>query len=137
MISERGWAAVSSLICNKTSIMNTYNSNHTLFEHHCNYLPDDLESYLNLNGNKDKVEVARQKILQTHFTGDNDNVSNILDMELEVMPIAIAWIGRPTPIDWEGAQLSGLPLLYELMRRMPDLFDSSVQKNQSAKRKRA
>lgn len=144
IMTERGWDAVSTILCNKTSILGTYTSNHTLqYIRGDNYidLPDCLMSYLKLNENKDKVEVARQKILQTHFSGSgNDDKSNIqvlLDMELQMMPTAIDWIGRPTHNDWRGTTVSGLSLLYNLMRRLPDLFDSSPQKKRSmGKRKR-
>ena len=137
-ISERGWKAVSTLLCNKYS-------NHTLCSVSDEYdaydmnLPDDLISYLELNNNKDKAEVARQKILQTHFSTEYDAASNIqefLDMDLEMMPSVITWIGRPLPIGWEGVQVSGLSLLYNLMMRFPDLFDSSSQKKKSFTGKR-
>ena len=144
MITERGWEAMSTLLCNKSTIMNIYNSNHTLLDlsggRHDMDLPDELSSYLELNRNKDKAEVTRQKILQTLFSTDDDDASKIqelLDMELELMPTAIEWIGRPLPIGWEGVQISGLSTLYNLMRRLPDLFDSSPQKKPSmGKRKR-
>jgi len=140
LITEGGWEAIRILLCNRNSIIHTYNSNHTLQELvHDSYfqvemnLPDDLTSYLAMNQNKDKQEVARQKVLQTHAS----NIQELLDMELEVMPTAIAWIGRPLPIGWEGKQVSGLSLLYNEMRRLPDLFDSSGQKRPGgAKRKR-
>ena len=137
---------MSTLLCNKSSIMDTYNSNHTLQDVGGHYaplhrIPNHLAESLELNKNKDKVEVTRQKILQTHFSSEADTTSKmqeLLDMDLEVMPTAIAWIGRPLPIGWEGAQVSGLSLLYNLMRRLPDLFDSSPQKKSSAaKRKRS
>ena len=107
-ITERGFAAVSTLLCNQTRIIDTYNSNHML----CNIshgiynsmgFPGDLVSLLELNKNKDKVEVARQKILQTHFSSDDDEkMQEFLDMELQVLPPLIAWIGRPTHIGWRG-----------------------------------
>lgn len=127
LITDRGWEAISTLLCNKTSIMDTYNSNHTL-QYLGEYIPDDIESYLKLNRNKDKLEVARQKILQTHFStkDDDSKIQELLDMELEVIPTAIAWIGRSLPIGWCGKSVSGLSLLYNLMRRLPDLFDSDV-----------
>jgi len=135
LISERGWDAISALICNKTSMIDTYNSNHTLHSV-CYYIPVELDSLLDLNKNKDKTEVARQKILQTHFrTEDNDttNMQVLLDLELEVMPVAISWMGRPTHDDsWRGAKVSGMSLLYNLMRRLPDLFDSNAQKKTNA-----
>ena len=143
-ITERGWEAISTLICNKTSIMDTYNSNHTLQDlsdawyYDEEVMPDDLIRLLDLNKNKDKTEVVRQKILQTHFSNEVDAISNIqefLDMEFEVMPAAISWMGRLTFDEWSGSKVSGLSLLYNLIRRVPDLFDSSPQKK-SMKRKR-
>jgi len=136
-ITERSWGAVSTLLCNKTSIMDTYNSNHTLQDIGCDPT-DDLSSLLELNKNKDKAEVTRQKILHTHFsTNETSKLQEFLDMELQMMPAAIAWIVRPLPIGCEGTQVSELSLLYNLTRRLPDLFDSSAQKKPGeAKKKR-
>jgi len=145
LIAERGWGAVSTLVCNKTSILETYTSNHTLQDlvggSSEMSLPSELSSHLELNRNEDKVEVARQKILQTHFSSEDDATSKmqeLLDMELEVMPTAIAWMGRPTSVDWKGYNVSGLSAMYNLTRRLPDVFDSSAHKKSStAKRKRS
>ena len=142
LISERGWEAVSTLLCNKSSIQDTYNSNHALQnvgDYFSDEIGDKLWPHLELNENKDKAEVARQKILQTHFSSsDASKLQELLDMELEMLPSAISWIGRSLPIGyWKGAQVSGLSTMYNLMRRLPDLFDSSPQKKPStAKRKR-
>ena len=123
--------------------MNTYNSNHTLqelgYDHEEMNLPNDLVSHLEMNTNEDKVEVARQKILQTHFSDDNaSKMQELLDVELEMMPTAFAWIGRSLPISWEGTQVCGLSTMFNLTRRIPDLFNASLQKKkpQAAKRKR-
>jgi len=142
-ITARGFSAVSTLLCNQTRIIDTYNSNHTLEElglHKYHYekmnLPH-LSSSLELNKNKDKSEVARQKILQTHFSNDTSNMQEFLDMELQVMPPVITWIGRPTPIDWKGMKVSGLSTMFNLLRRLPDLFNSNAQKKSGgSKRKR-
>lgn len=79
LITERGWDAMSTLLCNKSSIMDTHNSNHTLqsvcFDQYSeSNLPSGLKSCLELNGNKDKSEVARQKILQAHFSNEDDTL---------------------------------------------------------------
>ena len=150
-LTERGWSAFSTLLCNKSSIMDTYNSNHILQDLGCErsyssineelvlsysslngelVLPDDLVSYLELNKNEDKAEVSRQKILQTGVP-----MQEFLDMELEVMPTAIAWIGRPSHDDWTGTSVSGLSTMYNFMRRLPNLFDTSAQKKTMGKRK--
>ena len=113
LITKRGWEALSNLVCNETSIMNTYHSNHILNDVYDDF-PDDLVSLLKLNKNEDKTEVARQKILQTHFSGSGDDdtsrMQEFLDMELEMMPAAIAWMGRPTHGDWNDWNVSGLSL---------------------------
>ena len=141
LITDRGWEALFTLLCNETSIMHTYTSNHTLQDLRCENPPLRISSSLELNENEDKVEVARQKILQTHFSDyDTSNIQEFLDVELEVMPTAISWIGRPTHDDWIGKSMPGLSLMYDLTRRLPDLFDSSPPipspKKAAAKRKR-
>ena len=140
LITKRGWLAVSNLVCNKRSILDTYTSNHVLRylgDYYCDGIGDEMFPYLQLNENKDKAEVARQKILQTHFSGkDTSNMQELLDMELEVMPTAISWIGRPVAIHWKGENVSGLSLLYNIVRRLPDLFDSGAAQKRSMKRKR-
>ena len=50
-ITDRGWEAASTLVCNKTSIIDTYSSNHVLHklgDHNEMNLPEDLFSYLKL-----------------------------------------------------------------------------------------
>jgi len=143
LITEKGWEAVSTLLCNKTSIIDTYNSNHTLQglsedEHDHMNLPNDLLSFLELNENKDKAEVARQKILQTHFSisDDTSKLQGLLDTELEMMPTAISWIGRPLTMGWRGTNVSGLSLMFNLLRKMPDLFNPSAQKKSGTATKR-
>ena len=113
--------------------MDTYNSNHTRHDICWDYrnIPDNLVSSLKLNKNEDKVEVARQKILQTHFSDDSPNMQDLLHMELEMMPTVIAWIGRPAHIGWKGTYVSGLSAMFNLMRKVPDLFDSNAQKKLS------
>jgi len=148
-ITERGWEAVSALICNKRSITDTYYSNHSLlslrdlddflvYDADEYNLPSAIASHLKLNENDDKVEVARQKILQTHFSSQDDTASmqELLGIELKVMPTAISWMGRPSHDDWSGTKVSGLSLMYNLMRKLPDLVDSSAQKKHASKKRK-
>jgi len=136
LITERGWEAVATLLCNKTSILDTHNSNHILNWLNTFVLPDDVISYLELNKNEDKAEVTRQKILQSHFSTD-DNLQELLHMELEMMPSVISWIGRPAHTNWKGTNVSGLSTMFNLLKRVPDLFDSSPQKKRSGAGKRS
>ena len=92
-------------------------------------LPSDLASYLQLNRNYSKAEVARQKILQYHFSNGESNVEEFVGMELEVLPCAMSWIGREN---------DGLALLYNVLQSMPTMFDFDSDANAvSGKRKRA
>ena len=76
-----------------------------------------LDSYLRTNGNDNKSEVVRQKIIQYYFLKDNsiNNIEEFVDMELEVLPHAIAWMGRDD---------IAFPLLYQIVKNTPWLFDS-------------
>ena len=55
-----------------------------------------------------------------------------------MIPSVVEWIGRPTHDDWIGRSVSGLSLMFNLLRRIPDLFDSNTQEKKplTAKRKR-
>jgi len=114
----RRWNPFINILCNKTSITSIVNSNHTL-QRIYSYYPEDrhgvlheLNAVLQMNENINKVEVVRQKIIQYHFM---DNIETLVGMELEMMPSAIAWIGRDN---------IGVSLLYHLAKNMPCLFDS-------------
>ena len=94
-----GWNALSNVVCNKTSIDSTFNSNHTvqrifmqesLQEYH---LPSDLSNLLRINRRNTKFEAARRKILQVHFGGDF-SMQPFIDMNLESLPHAIVWMAR-------------------------------------------
>lgn len=60
--------ALRRALCDKSSVSNTYNSNHTLCDLDARYfdppfeLPSELTFYLDLNKNNNKTEVAMKKI---------------------------------------------------------------------------
>jgi hypothetical protein len=75
-----GCAAFTHILCNKSSIMSTYNSNHTLKRVNSgamksDTLPDDLASMLRLNGENTASLAARLKIIKSHFSGSGINLS--------------------------------------------------------------
>ena len=63
-------------------------------------------------------------------------MQELLGIELKVMPTAIAWIGRPSHDNWSGKSVSGLPLMYNLLKKIPDLVDSSAQKKHASKKRK-
>ena len=121
-ITARGWDALANVLCNKASIESIYASNHTLCEvgywsSDSSNRPTNLLSLLALNKCKNKSEVARQKIVQYHFTNDG-KIEDFVDMDVCVMPHAISWIGRDRALH---------SLLYNVVRGMPTLFDSDAK----------
>lgn len=96
-ISEGGWDALSLVLCNVSSILSTFNSNHTL-ENIKAYgeVPIVVQKLLRLNDNVNKASVARTKILMHHFSDkDPTCVHNIFGpMALTLVPTAISWVGR-------------------------------------------
>ena len=125
-ITAGGWDALANVLCNKSSIESIYTSNHTLCEvgywSSDSNRPTNLLSLLALNKGKNKSEVARQKIVQYHFTNDG-KIEDFVDMDVYVMPHAISWIGRDRALH---------SLLYNVVRGMPTLFDSDAKAKAAA-----
>ena len=106
-ITDNGWAAFTRVLCNASSVNDTYLSNHTL-----NYLgkpraeveedgtwatvahvslPANLSSILELNRGTDKKCVATQKIFLRHLHLD---MSPLLEWDLKVLPVAVSWFHK-------------------------------------------
>jgi hypothetical protein len=107
--------ALIHTLCNTSSILSTFNSNHTL-ERICNardevYYSDDLMCLLRINRHNTKSEAARLKIIKSHFSGPsmNNTPFNVDKMKLRVRPHAIAWMAK-------GKHL------YQFLRAMPWLI---------------
>ncbi|KAL3757709.1 hypothetical protein ACHAWU_000350 [Discostella pseudostelligera] len=107
---------ISRVLCDLSSIQCTSASNHTLQNVHLGDDDDiwnDIPSFLRMNRNVNKAEVARQKILTYHFDGGNTNLHVFSEMSMTaIMPHAIEWIGR------NG---DGLTMMYNLLRGNPTL----------------
>lgn len=132
-----GLKVLSRILCNSSSIGSTFRSNHTL-AHVSSRVPDDdyrsvvlpshLADMLQLNRNDNKFDVSRQKILRCHF--DDYDTKEFVDMDLEVLPHALAWCGG----DYRGPSL-----LFRVIQSFPSLFDSTRKWNKAGaveKRKR-
>ena len=127
-ITDRGLEALANILCNRSSIGSIQSSNHTLTAvGDFSRRHDDVYSYLELNRNDNKAEVSRQKIISYHFSHGNNNMELFLDMELNVLPHAISWMGRNDV---------GRSLLYRFVSSMPALFDSDSRKVKAAGNKR-
>jgi Ran GTPase-activating protein (RanGAP) involved in mRNA processing and transport len=113
-VSEAGRRALANCLCDKSSLNNTFYSNHTM-QSFCYSNPDpnfrnsDLFSLLGMNKSKNKAEVARKKILATHFGDDGACVRIFAPMATHALPTALSWIGRDR---------SEYSIMYLLLRSM-------------------
>ena len=96
-ITARGWNCFLRALCDTTSIDATqHQSNHTLVRlgwDHEMVSCKDLSFCLLANTDIDKRMTARTKIFRFHLNGNFDT-SPFLDMDLEVLPYALGWIGK-------------------------------------------
>jgi len=81
IVTSDGYGAMTYMLCNTSSILNTFNSNHTLEkicgEYKERSLPNDLSSLLRLNRENSVSEAARLKIIKTHFSGSEINMQHL------------------------------------------------------------
>jgi hypothetical protein len=124
-------APLTRIVCNNSSIMSTYNSNHILSKvsQECYWklpLPFDLACALQINRENSVSQAARLKNIKSHFSGSNINTRPFTVMELRVLPTAISWMGQ----DCGFSEISDL--LFAFVRSMPLLCDT---KNRCKKRK--
>ncbi len=99
-ITEIGWSAFSKLLCDTSSINNTYLSNHTLErigEDNGRGAPGDvLAEHLVWNSFTDANEhdVAIWKILR-HFDDYNDlDIESLFRWKLKLLPLLVVWFKR-------------------------------------------
>jgi len=131
------FAPFTCIVCNSSSIMNTYNSNHILSELSQGFLysrrplPIDLASALQINRENSVSQASRLKIIKTHFSGSKINTSPFSVMELKILPTANldgcnSCMGR----EWDISEISDL--LFAFVRSMSSLCDT---KSRCKKRK--
>lgn len=88
--NDNWWEAFSEVLCNSSSVYNTYSSNHTLscISYNEDEYNEKLEYYLDLNGNSDKKEVATLKILRNHKHFD---MKPFFASDLKFFPVVLSW----------------------------------------------
>ena len=138
-IGSTGWSAFTRLLCNTSSINNTYLSNHTLDMCMCNrnplfgrtpvIVPTDVEYYLALNRDMDHARASMYKILSEHPEFDMKPL--LQQWQLKFLPLMVAWFKTArsrrhkmrcdafTSID--VLQRRELSAIYQFMRGLPSL----------------
>jgi hypothetical protein len=127
-LTSDGLAAFYRLLCDNTSITNTYYSNHTLERifGDTRELPFDIDLYslLRMNNESNKFEVARLKIIIEHFSDSEMNMQIFADMELNVRPHAIAWMAQDNHLLFGVLQdIIHDNHLYTFLRTLPSLLE--------------
>jgi len=126
-VTSVGYAAISRLLCDTSSILNTFNSNHTL-ESIGFVLREDFSALHRINRNNSIRQAARIKILNSHFSGSDINTQVFTDMKLNILPTAMSWMGH------DNGSNVGMNLMFEFLRREPSICDT---KSKRKKRKAA
>ena len=126
-MTEQGWSAFSLLLCNKTSIKATYQSNHTLrsiaWQGFRTPMTAKTACLLQLNRTRvTKPQLAMSKILALH---DVLNMQPLFEWDFKMLPYMIEWFGRAAkcPIqpkeEKKKAEPRKLSAIYQFIRGMP------------------
>ncbi|KAK1733364.1 leucine-rich repeat protein [Skeletonema marinoi] len=133
-LTVRGWSAFSTVLCDTSSINNTYLSNHYVGELYDDYEDDDdiidesrVLVYSRLNEQHPQY-AAKCKILMSHPHLD---MKTFLRCDLKFLPLAIAWFERAKPCTTltiresdEAFQSRELTAMYEFVReRSTDVLE--------------
>jgi len=125
-ITSVGWEAFSRVLCNTSSINDTFLSNHTLQcleEFESGVVPSELAHLLDLNCSRnDKKEIAIRKILRYHHHLD---MEPFFEWDLKVLPLAFGFFDRARgfPLNNEAnIDARMLSSIYQFARAMPMQF---------------
>eukprot|EP00985_Skeletonema_marinoi_P025874 scaffold19439_cov145-Skeletonema_marinoi.AAC.1 len=122
-VTDVGWAAFSKLLCDTSSINNTYLSNHTLewvgsLFYDDSDTPPDVRRYLLWNKDQ-RIDAAICKILKTH---DHFDMKPFFQWKLKFLPVMVAWFQRARAAGLEHLLGSKkLSSMYDFVRSMPML----------------
>ena len=119
-VSTYSLGALVHVLCDRSSIANVCNSNHSLniFEFVDSddvekVQHDELDVLLDMNKNPDKNEVIRTKLIPFFFS-NTDYIRRVFgSIDIPMMPDVMEWIGRDR---------LGRSVMFELCRSMPELF---------------
>ena len=120
IITNDGWSAMSNLLCDTSSINATKLSNHTLCDLGSR-VNEEVKVLLELNKSEDKNQVARNKIIKSHFSGAFDVVALAGD-ENKLLPDTLSFFGKDEV---------GLSALYTVLKSKPEVMEG-INENTSS-----
>ena len=125
-ITPEGYSSFSKVLCDTSSINNTFLSNHTLkYLGDPSRMPADVSALLILNKGTEnnKKEVAMKKILKHHQHFD---MQPFFEWDLKVLPIAINWFERAHFVynnNEARIDKQKLDTIYQFIHAMPEVFE--------------
>ena len=141
-VTAKGWSAFSTLLCDTSSVSNTYLSNHTLkavgIRHYFmdqDHIPFSVRQYLSLN-RQNQYDVPICKILMSH---SNLDMTPFLQWKLKLLPFVLAWFERAQSCrtfleqsitSFKRRELSAM---YQFIHGLPLLAASGFNKRMSTK----
>jgi len=125
-ITAVGWSAFSRLLCDTSTINNTYLSNHKLSKIGCygddnEGIPEEIQMLLTTNRYQTRQTAAFCKILRSHPDLD---MEPLFKLKMQFVPAVISWFDRVENIGIESersCQSRKLSALYKFVRGMTDL----------------
>ncbi len=128
-ITAVGWSAFSKLLCDTSTITNTYQSNHTLRKigsySRNEVIPEDIKRLLTTNIHQNRQGATFYKILWSHR---DLGMEPFFKLKMQFLPTVMTWFERVERIDMaiieeskRSLQSRKLSALYKFVRGMPDL----------------
>jgi hypothetical protein len=120
-ITAVGWSAFSRLLCDASTINNTYLSNHTLAKigkYETEGTPQYILDYLALNKSiSTDAAMCKSKILRSHSDLD---MGPFFEWKLKFLPMVISWFEKARSDGIRVIESRDLSALYKFVRGMPD-----------------
>ncbi|KAL9188741.1 hypothetical protein ACHAXT_007119 [Thalassiosira profunda] len=127
-VTEDGWDAFSTALCDTSDANRTYLSNHTLSEiSGLNNMPAGVARLLRMNEEgHDEKRIAMKKVVLNHYL----NVEPLLEWDLKALPLAINWFEKAATLaSQEGSgcehvnvEAEKLSAIYQFARSLPLMF---------------
>ena len=128
-ITARGWTEFSRLLCDTSSVNNTYLSNHTLVQIGGHGTPSDIVKYLKWNRSHNQA-AAICKILRSHPDID---ITPLFEFNLTCLPMVFEWFEKAKSYldevneSSESFQRRQFSAVYKFIRGMPLLAVNSYR----------
>ncbi|KAL9184208.1 hypothetical protein ACHAXT_002294 [Thalassiosira profunda] len=141
---DTGISSFQRILCNASTIMDTFLSNHTLEKvGSCDRdVVYEFDPLLKINKDNSAFDASRAKIIMHH---SHEVLQIFKAMDLDLLPNALAWLGkrssgsdvRPDEESSSGSSMqhdildegskfsSGSSMLYDFLRAMPGLFEGT------------